>query len=191
MKPRRWLFFILITVWLTGTDVSLVSAADLYHGRVVDEETGQPLVGAVVTVIWDKSPVVYLERTRTFLSAQEAITDSEGKFALLASPEIDWNPFTSVRKPPSVVIYKPEYAPLTPGSPAWKQVASFGSTAEALKTGPVIKLPKLKTKEQLMQFVDLGVVGVGQVPYVKITQLVRQVNVQRVLVGLQPYPEKN
>src|SRR5262245_61401337 len=94
-------FAVLLGFLLVG---SVLSAADLYHGQVVDEETGQPLSGAVVTVIWYTTPVVSMERTRSFLSAQEALTDSDGKFSLLASPAIDWNPFTYVRKPPEVVI---------------------------------------------------------------------------------------
>jgi hypothetical protein len=139
-------------------------------------------------VVWYTTPIISMERTRSFLSAQEAVTDSEGKFALLASPAFDWNPFTSVRKPPEVVIYKPGYAPLTPSSPAWKQVIEFGSTDEALKSGPVIRLPRLKAKDELRHFVSLGSL-VGQVPYDKVPQLVRAVNIQRKMAGIRPYPE--
>lgn len=190
MKFCRCRFLNLTIFCVAVTIVQPAHTAELYHGRVVDEETGQPLVGAVVTVIWYKSPIVYMDRTRPFHSAQETLTDSDGKFALEASPEIDWNPFTYVRKPPDVVIYKPEYAPLVPSSPAWKQVASFGSTAEALKTGSVIKLPKLKTKEELRRFTSLGSL-VGQVPYERIPNLVRVVNIQSKMAGLQPYPQSS
>jgi len=181
--------FLLVTFLYPGGPLpTAADAADLYHGRVVDEETGKPLAGAVVTVVWYTTPIVSMERTKSFLNAQEALTDSDGKFALLASPTIDWNPFTSVRKPPDVVIYKAEYAPLTPVSPAWQQVASFGNTAAALKTGPVIALPKLKTKDQLRDFTNLGSF-VGQVPYEKIPHLVRAVNIQAKMVGIPQYPE--
>lgn len=189
MKLLLYLF-LSVTTWCDAVYfMPSAPGADLYHGTVIDEETGQPISGAVVTVIWYKSPILYMDRTRPFHSAQETVTGSDGKFALLASPEIDWNPFTYVRKPPDVIIYKSEYAPLTPVSPAWKQVESVGNTAEALKTGRVIKLPKLKTKEELLRFVDLGVIGVGQVSYDKIPNLVSAVNIQRKLVGLQGYPE--
>jgi hypothetical protein len=187
---KSYSFVVLLIVILCGGGYfpPPVHASDLYHGTVVDEETGQPLSGAVVAVVWYTTPVVSMERTRSFLSAQEAVTDGEGKFALLASPAIDWNPFTYVRKPPDVAIYMPGYAPLAPSSPAWKQVAKFGTTDEALKTGPVIKLPRLKTKEEARHFTGLGLLG-GEAPYDRIPNLLRVVNIQRKMLGLQPYPE--
>ena len=188
MQLRPFLFVLATMLCGGGWFLQPTHAADLYHGRVVDEETGEPLSGAVLTVIWYTTPIVSMERTRSFLSAQEALTDGDGKFSLLASPEIDWNPFTTVRKPPQVVIYKPGYAPLAPASPAWKQVANFGSIAEALKTGPVIKLPKLKTQEELRTFSSFYSFAAG-VPYEKSPNLVRVVNIQRKMAGLPPYPE--
>jgi hypothetical protein len=64
-------------------------AANLYQGRVVDEETGQPLVGAAVTVVWYRTPAVHMERTLYFQSVQDTETDCQGKFSLLASPGTD------------------------------------------------------------------------------------------------------
>jgi hypothetical protein len=181
--------FLFVTVLCNGGSfLQPANAADLYHGTVVDDETGQPLSGAVVTVIWYTTPIVSMERTRSFLNAQEALTDSEGKFLLLSSPAIDWNPFTSVRKPPEVVIYKPGYAPLALASPAWKQVTKFGTIDEALKTGPIIKLPKLKTKEELRKFTSLGLLA-GEAPHDKVPNLVKAANIQSKMAGLQPYPE--
>ena len=40
----------------------------------------EPLVGAAVTVIWYKAPVVHLASPRDFHSGQETVTDSQGKF---------------------------------------------------------------------------------------------------------------
>jgi hypothetical protein len=34
--------------------------------EVVDEETGKPLEGAVVTVIWCRAPLVYMDLVRRF-----------------------------------------------------------------------------------------------------------------------------
>ena len=147
MKTSRRLIIVLIVLW--GVASSHLSAADLYQGRVVDEETGQPLAGAVLTVVWFRSPILGFEGTRDFLSAQETVADSDGKFSLTVSPGIDWNPFSYIRKEPEIVIYQPGYEPTWAG---WRDRNKFKSStefAEALKKDATIKLPKLKSKEQL------------------------------------------
>jgi hypothetical protein len=101
-------------IWSVGV-AAPVLGEDTYHGRVVDEATDQPLVGAAVTVIWFRSPILGLESTRDFHSAQETATDSEGKFSLSVSPGIDWNPFTYIRKEPQIVVYQPGYEPTWAG----------------------------------------------------------------------------
>jgi len=188
MKASRGLILVLIVLWGLASTSRHLFAADLYQGQVIDEETGQPLAGAVLTVVWFRSPILGFEGTRDFLSAQETIADSDGKFSLIVSPGIDWSPFSYVRKEPQIVIYKPGYEPTWAG---WMDRNKFkGPTefAEALKKGATIKLPKLKTKEELRNFV--GVLTHITVPYESIPNLISAVNVQRTMVGLQPYPAK-
>jgi hypothetical protein len=100
---------------LLGCVIASTAWAETYYGQVLDEETGKPLEGASVTVIWYRAPLVYLDLVRRFQSAQETLTDTEGKFSLEAAPGIDWNPFTYVLKEPDVVIFKPGYASLANG----------------------------------------------------------------------------
>jgi hypothetical protein len=188
MKPRRWLFLILITVWFAGTGVSLVSAADLYQGRVVDEETGQPLAGAVVTVVWYRSAIIAMEGGRDFQSAQETLADSNGKFSLIVSPGVDWNPFSYIRKDPEIVIYQPGYEPTWAG---WRVRNGFADDKfpEALKKGATIKLPKLKTTEEQKKFAGLPLEVSPGAPRESIPHLLRVVNIQRKMVGYPIYPE--
>ena len=141
----RCQMFVLVLLWVSTTPHPMYGA-DIYQGRVVDEETGQPLAGAVVTVVWFRSPIVGMEGTRDFQSAQEAVADSDGKFYLPVSPGSNWNPFNYTRKEPEIVIYHPGYEPTWAG---WMVRNKFSSTidlAQALKKGATIKLPKLKTK---------------------------------------------
>lgn len=49
-----------------------------YRGRILDAETGEPIEGAVVAVIWDKQR----GRHQRFGDAQEVVTNAEGKFHL-------------------------------------------------------------------------------------------------------------
>lgn len=188
MKKPRWLLLILVLSWAGGYFVNPTHGSDLYQGRVVDEETGQPLVGAVLTVVWFRSPIVALEGGRDFQSAQETVTDNDGKFALIVSPGIDWNPFTYVRKAPEILFYHPGYEPTWAG---WMTRNKFDTTlgfAEALKKGLTIKLLKLKTKEELIKFTRITSLTHVTVRYEHIPRLIQAVNVQKKLVGLKPYP---
>jgi hypothetical protein len=168
-----------------------VAAADLYQGQVVDDATGQPLLGAVVSVIWFRTPIVQMEGSRYFQSAQETVTDSQGKFSLIASPGIDWSPLTTVIKEPTVVIYQPEYEPVWATWMVRMGFKSSGDFAAALKKGLVIKLSKLKTKEQLRYFSDVGSVVHPSVPNEQIPKLVEAFNIQRKNLGFKPIPLRN
>lgn len=185
MKTSRRLIIVLIVLW--GVASSHLSAADLYQGRVVDEETGQPLAGAVLTVVWFRSPILGFEGTRDFLSAQETVADSDGKFSLTVSPGIDWNPFSYIRKEPEIVIYQPGYEPTWAG---WRDRNKFKSStefAEALKKDATIKLPKLKSKEQLVNFADIGVFTFPpDVRNQQVPNLIRAINAQRKSLGFKP-----
>lgn len=147
--PRR--FILTLMVWVAL--ISTASSADVYPGKVVDAVTGEPLVGAVVTVIWYRSAIVSMDRARTFHSAQETLTDIEGKFFLEVSAGVDWHPLFYVVKEPDIVIYQPGYGPL---SPKWlREFTGRSDLVESLKKDAVVKLPKLKTKEELTKFTVL------------------------------------
>src|SRR5438552_10149675 len=47
------------------------SATATYHGTVVDAETGTPLQGASVTVVWVKRPVIAMDGPEYFHEARE------------------------------------------------------------------------------------------------------------------------
>jgi hypothetical protein len=174
-------------IWSVGV-AAPVLGEDTYHGRVVDEATDQRLVGAAVTVIWFRSPILGLESTRDFHSAQETATDSEGKFSLSVSPGIDWNPFTYIRNEPQIVIYQPGYEPTWAGWRVRNKYNTVTDLAEALKKGLTIKLRKLKTKEELIKFTNISSLTHVTVRYEKIPTLIHAVNVQNKIVGLKPYP---
>jgi len=156
-----------------------------YHGQVVDEETGKPLEGAVVVVIWHKKPRVSMDAPEYFHDAKEAITDAQGKFMLDASPAIDWNPFTVIKQP-NVVIFQPGYEPFA----LWRTLTrqgfkSFEDVDRAFQRGATIRLPKLKTQEELRKSgLDIAI---GQVSSEKIRNLIRVLNVQRKMAGLTSF----
>lgn len=187
MKVSRWLILIFIVSW--SAIARPLFAADLYQGRVVDEETGQPLTGAVVTVVWYKSPIVAMDGGRDFHSAQETLADSDGKFSLVVSPGIDWNPFTYIRAEPDIAIYQPGYEPTWAGWFVRNKYKTAIDLAEMLKKGATIKLRKLKTKEELGKYISpssSGLISVG-VPIEAIPKLARAVNAQAKMAGIESY----
>ena len=176
-----------VVVILVGWNLLAVHAlgSDVYHGRVVDEETCEPLEGASVTVIWYRVPVVYMDRVRSFQSAQETVTDADGKFSLEVSPGIDWNPFTTILKENDVVIYNPGYRPFAPGLTP-KELWDLNNFVAAFKKGVTIKLTKLKTKEEFREFASVGSLLI-RAPFAEIPNLIRDINIQSKMAGLQPY----
>ena len=184
MQSLFLVFLLLLTPLLSNGCGHPLSAADLYHGQVVDEETGQPLVGAAVTVIWYKAPVVHLASPRYFQSAQETVTDSQGKFELLVSPGFDWNPFTFIIDEPTIIIYQPGYEPVHATSLLRMGFKSYTEFAAALEKGFVVKLLKLKTDKELRYYSGADVHP--DVPYEQIPKLIQIINVHRKNLGLPP-----
>jgi hypothetical protein len=165
---------------------SLTFAADIYHGKVIDEETGEPLAGASVTVIWYKTPIVQFEGSLYFQSAQETLTDAEGKFSLEAAPGVDWNPFTTIVKKPRLVIYQPRYWPFHPGRMP-KEYWDDAYLAEAFKNGVTIKMARVKTEAEMRDIASLSAIGASNVPYDQIPNLLQNVNSQIKFAGIKSY----
>ena len=64
MKASRCLIILFIVSWGVASIARPASGADIYQGRVVDEETGQPLAGAAVTVVWAHDEIRHEGRVR-------------------------------------------------------------------------------------------------------------------------------
>ncbi len=189
IKKQWWP--IVIAVFLGwNTLVPLAIRSVTYHGKVVDEETGDPIAEAVVTVIWYHSPIMQMAQTRSFQNVQETATGTDGSFSLWTWPGISLNPFTYVLTPPHTIIYKASYAPLSYPTAYERGYATAEGLADALKKGIVMKLPKLRAKEEAMRYVDLSFLSIIDVPNRSIPKLVRQVNIHRRTVGITSlYPE--
>ena len=98
---------ILIVLALLGS----CEASGIYRGVVVDAETNDRLPGVVVVVLWQKKPIICMDCPLYFHNVKEDVTDVNGGFYIDASPGINFNPFTRVVDPPSVIAFKPGYVP--------------------------------------------------------------------------------
>ncbi len=185
---RRALFVVVLVAVLSLGFVSPgLVCAKTYHGQLVDAETGEPLEGAVVVVVWHTEPRIAMDPPEYFHDAKEALTDAQGKFRLEASPAINWNPFMAI-KDPNIVIFKPGYEPFALLRTLTRQgFKSFEDVDQAFRKGTTIKLPKLKTQEELRMFSGFGDLGIGGVPFGKVRNLLKLLNVQRKMAGLSPH----
>jgi hypothetical protein len=122
-----------------------------------------------------------------FHDAKEALTDAQGRFRLDASPRIDWNPLTVI-KDPNIVIFKPGYEPFALLRTLTRQgFKSFEDVDQALRNGATIRLPKLESQEAIRKFSGFGDLGIGGVPFGKVSNLLKSLNVQRKMAGLSPH----
>jgi hypothetical protein len=61
---------------------------------------------------------------------------------------------------------------------------SYEALADALKRGIVMKLPKLKTKEEALRFANPGSLSIIDVPHYSILNLMREIDMHRKKIGL-------
>lgn len=180
---KQWWPLVLAVFLSWNVFVPLAIRSATYHGKVVDEETGDPIAGAAVSVVWYHSPIIGLAQTRSFQNVHETVTENDGSFSLWTWPGISLNPFTYVSTPPDAIIYKASYAPFA------RSTVPDDEINKTLEKG-IIKLLRFKTKQEAMKFVDLGSVYVIDVPNHRIPRLIHQANVHRKAMGITSlYPE--
>ena len=100
MKFVRWFSLILLVLWVIFILVQIVEQfgdSGNYHGTVVDADTGEPIEGASVTVVWDRSVYITIESAAYFHNARETLTGKDGSFSVDAFPGINWSPFGYIR----------------------------------------------------------------------------------------------
>ncbi len=189
MKTRHWALIAILAVFGGCNLYGFLSGlgTDVYHGRVVDEETGLPLAGTVVTVIWGNSSYLGMHPgVREFLNAQESVTDSNGYFTLPVSAGFNRQLFTLVSDP-WIVMYQPGYEPLMKDNFQRRGFETNDDLVVALKSGLTVKLRKL-WNEEIRKYVDRGVVWPNDTPWERVPNLMRAINIQRKMAGItSPY----
>jgi len=164
-------------------------ASDLYHGTVVDAETGTPLRDAAVVILWKKRPLVAMDGGEYFHEVHEAVTDADGRFAIPASRGVDWNPLTYVKPVPEIVVYAVGHAPLAASTAVARGFESSADVDAALRRGTTIRLPMLTAAEK-GKFTSLGILSIGrETPHSGIANLLRLIDRQRELEKSAPRME--
>lgn len=172
---------LLVLLFLPSNQVRGAWGAD-YHGQVVDAETGNPIEGAVVMVEWHKKAIYSMDGGGIFHNARETLTDAEGKFSLDSSEGINWNPLTVVQAPRIAVFY-PGYRPFSANDYP-SEYGGLYEIAAAFDRGVLIKLARLKTEKELRRFTEKSSIGGIMAPYAMLPNLLRLINIQRKMVGM-------
>lgn len=108
-----------------------------YTGKVVDEETNQPIEGSAIVALW------YIQRyggaggpVAKLLEAKEAVTNKNGEFTIPSMIGFHWWPFSTLDEP-NVIVFKPGYR-------------TYKDYNYQPHERVVIQLPKATTKKQRM-----------------------------------------
>jgi hypothetical protein len=175
MRARLILIFLALVV--PGCFGHLVYPSGPFSGRVVDASTGQPLAGAAVVAVWRQEGPGPGHPTERLHDAVEVVADADGYFTLPRKTH-----FTSVGEitDPDIVVYAPGYKPALLGGVDFRREAPERQVVVALS-------PPVPNERR--RFADLPS-AVGGVPYLKIANLVRLVNIERRALGLQVYEVK-
>lgn len=149
-----------------------------FEGKVIDADTKEPIAGAAVLAVYHDTVYTVMGPNTYDVDGQETLTDESGEFKIPASLICFGEHAGHLRG--SIEIFKPEYGTL------WHR---RGRAVGVSTTWPppgeyvVYELPKLKTKEE--RRINLPVRPSG-VPYKKMKNFKRLINVERVNLGYSP-----
>lgn len=143
-----------------------------FRGRIIDVETGEPIAGVAVLVVWWEHVPNPVQGQRKFFDSRETVTDTEGRFEVPRfSP-----PFFSFRiLRPDIMLFAPGYVEqseiVTPPPPNGQP---FVDPTE-------IRMRRLTTRQELR---DKSRSRPSSVPDDKMPGLIRAINIERTMLGL-------
>lgn len=148
MLPKSIYFIIVMTLLICAGCVSFARVDGPYEGKVVDAETNQPIVGAVVFGEWSK---MHIPSSHTFYDSYEVLTDQQGYFKIPGQGLLIMSNIDEM----SVIIFKAGYSQieLTP----WLGLSSWKGNEEVFRDGKaVIRLNRLTMAERQKRGVSLS-----------------------------------
>jgi len=162
MSKNIFAVIMMIISFAFSTGSAFASTGHIYYsdgpwkGTIIDAETKQTIEGAVVVAIWRKEYGGPVGPYSYFLDAREVLTDAKGNFLIPKFWKLNVLPFIRWFDGPRFEIFKPGYTAF-PGRgldyfekyfPQSPLRVDFDTLAEMFKKGVVIKLLKLKTREE-------------------------------------------
>jgi hypothetical protein len=165
------------------TDDYLEGYLGPYRGRVIDTETREPIVGAVVVATWDRYRIIPMRRIREFHAARETLTDANGEFVLDARDVEENAPRRA--KQPTFIIFKPGYGPFPS-----HHVAPKGSYGYKLfqMAETTIELRHASRSERLRGLMRVDSAALPNSWGDLLPRLYQAVNDEHIQLGLTPLP---
>lgn len=178
MIYRRLFASMLFAAVLTvGCGGHVIYPSGPLRGRVVDADTGQPLVGAAVVAAWFLEHPMAVHGTANAYDVVEVLTDDKGEFVVPHQTHVTL--VGSVNEP-RITIYMPGYGPY----PGFQRAPTGDAVRTAFQEPTVVELVRAGTREKRLEYLDWAwVSGVSEDTIPNFFQLV---NGERRLLGLQP-----
>lgn len=172
---------LVVSLSVAGAVLTAPPSEARFQGTVVDGDTGEPLEGAVVVVIWYRSAVIALDSSTVIHKAAEWVTGSRGDFSADDSAPLLLFGF----KQREVMIFKPGYHKLA-------KVTHDHRTP--LFAESVIRLGKIRTlwdarqRSDTTHFICAPGVGVHDfcVPEARLPKLMRLLTVESRIYEARP-----
>lgn len=120
-----------------------------YLGKVIDEQTREPIEGAAVLGTWSVLHADLAGGHHTYYDARETVTDKNGEFSI---PGHGLRIMSSL-EPMSVMIFKVGYQQIR--SLAWDSIKiAYGEQIQWVGNKPIFPLRKLTLEERKKQYSD-------------------------------------
>lgn len=181
MRAPLRIFGVGVVVLLaTGCFGHLVYPSDTYQGKVIDAETKEPLVGAVVLAIWYQEAPGLGHPAEGYHDALEVLTNAHGEFTVPAKTHLTM--IGKIREP-ELVIYYPGYGfyPRYQVQPRDDKAIAAAYEQRFFN----VALPRLKTRQERLNIL-VGLPHDPQIPDRKMPHSIRFMNEERRQLGLQP-----
>jgi hypothetical protein len=142
-----------------------------FNGKVVDVETGQPIAGAVVLVVWWEVYGFPFTGER-FYDAREAVTDTEGNFQIPRLP-MPWK----------LGVQPPVFYWVAQGYDTANVVGEAPEGKKRYIVPTLIEMRKLETRQERVKFQRKFP---PSIPFNKMPIFLKALNEERSRLGLQP-----
>lgn len=105
MKLFRYLIAVIMLGLILGTTgIAEANYRGPFKGKVVDADTGEPMAGVVVFIVWR---VHHMWSMSSFFDTADVLTDENGKFDIPS--KWSWNPLRTLTLNSNVTVFKGGY----------------------------------------------------------------------------------
>jgi hypothetical protein len=180
MRTKHYFLSMLILMTFQTGCTYVVRYDSPYHGKVVDQETREPIEGAVVLGTWGKYHYGLAGGYSEYYDAKEAVTDKNGEFTI---PGEGFLMLSNVGQM-GALIYKFGYTFYETGS--WDTIKTGMFSSQQVKWEgdvPVFPLRKLAPEER--KNYD-NIPGMPSAPGQKVLQMIREIDKERIFRGYEP-----